>query len=420
VIATSRSSTLMSFFLPTSTPRAIERRGRRKPGIAIAALLLLAPSFVACRPSSAPASADAPARGQGLVIKNPVGNRPTFFDFGELQFGQHVEHVFQVENTEPDPVTIHDMLPSCGCTIARIAYTDSSGNEVAGSIAPGAKVITLPPGAIARLSMTVDTTHVETMNIDKLAQVRLRSDSKVTPYLTLEMHLVVRRTFRSAPDRIDLGESPRSLAKSGRADITPDLGTSRARIVAVEKIDGPFEASVDTTTVNDVEVAILSVTPRADLPIGPVHGSVTLSTTRDDGTGAGLPFKVPVSAQITADVVVHPALFALHAAPHTDGAARDESLTAEIELVALVPGERVNVRSTKATGSGAELVRVETTPENPDQHGRASVWKILLRAPEHSDPAHFGGSVTIELDHPRVPRIDVPYTATSSAPKPAH
>jgi hypothetical protein len=349
------------------------------------------------------------------VIKNPVGNRPTFFDFGDLQYGQHVEHVFQIENTEPEPVTIHDMLPSCGCTIARIAYTDRAGNDVAGSIAPGANVITLPPGSIARLSMTVDTTHVETMNIDKLAQVRLRSDSKTTPYLTLEMHLVVRRTFRAVPDRIDIGESPQSLGKSGRTDITPALRTSNAKIRAIEKIDGPFEATIDATTVESDEVWILVATPRAGLPIGPANGRITLSTTSDDGTGQGLPFSVPVSAQITSDVVLHPALFALRTPPAASDSARALGSIAEVELVDLVPGERVIVRSATASGAGAELVHVEATPKDPDDRGRATSWTIRAHGPAGLDPEHVAGSITIELDHPRVPRLVAPYSVQSSA-----
>jgi hypothetical protein len=349
-------------------------------------------------------STGAPASIGGLVVRNPVGTRPTFFDFGDLAYGQHVEHVFQIENTDSDPVTIHDILPSCGCTVARIAYTDAAGNEVPGSITPGEKVITLPPRAVAHLSVTVDTTHVETMNIDKLTQVRLRSDSKHTPYVTLEMHLVVRRTFRSVPDRIELGESPQSNGKSGRADITPELHTSHARIRAIEKIDGPFEATVDATSVSGVEVWILVATAKNDLPIGPANGRITMSTTRDDGTGEGPPFSVPVSAQITADVVLHPMLFALK------GTKQDPELKAEVELVALVPGERVAVRKATAKGTGSDALKLDWTAQDPDERGRSSKWTIALRTRPEAKVLAFSGTISIELDHPRVAKIDVPYS----------
>jgi hypothetical protein len=394
--------------------RVHDEKRRRNPSLRFAIpilALLVVQAASACHPSTASSS------GRGLVVKNPVGNRPTFFDFGDLQYGQHVEHVFEVENTDPDPVTIADMLPSCGCTAARIVYTDAAGNEVMGSIAPGQKVITLPPGTVAHLSMTVDTTHVETMNIDKLTQVRLRSDSKNTPYLTLEMHLVVRRTFRSVPDRIDLGESPQSSPKSGRADLTPELATARARIRAIEKIEGPFDATVDKTEINGVDLWVLAASPKPELPIGPVHGRVTLSTTRDDGTGEGLPFSVPLSAQIARDVVVRPFLFALRSSSPADDSKPSETLSAEAELAALIPGERVLVRSVSAKGSGADALRFESSAVQPEASGRSANWRIVVRAPASLAAKEAGGIVAIELDHPRVPRIEVPYTLPSVAPK---
>lgn len=383
--------------------KSLDRQGAARVCWVIVALCFVLPS-IACQP---PTEASAPPPVQGLVIKNPVGDRPTFFDLGEVAFGEQVKHVFQIQNCDPVPVTINDMLPSCGCTVARISYQDAAGQDVVGSIAPGARVIVLPPGVVAHLTLSVDTTHVETMNRDKLTQVRLRTDSKNTPYLTLEMHLLVRRAFRSVPDRIELGESPRSSGKSGRADITVEDRTSSARIRAVESIEGPFEATVDATTVSGIELWILVVTPKPDLPLGPVRGRVALSTTRDDGTGDGPPFLVSVSAQITADVVLHPPLFALKSSR------TGPEFGALVELAALVPGQRVKVRGTKLEGVGADVLRVECTPVDADDQGRASTWRIALQAPPDSKGQTFSGKVTIELDHPGLPKLEAPYMASS-------
>ena len=165
--------------------RARARRVRRRT-CAVALLALL--SLAECRPGS-----HAPAAG-GLSIRNAVRRSATsfFFDFGDLPFGEHAERVFQLVNAEPDEVVIHDLLPSCGCTVARLWYTAASGEEVRGK-SGGGDVITIPPGTTASLAIAVDTTHVEVVNRDKLAQVRIRSDSKTTPFLTLEMHLLGRQ-----------------------------------------------------------------------------------------------------------------------------------------------------------------------------------------------------------------------------------
>jgi hypothetical protein len=90
-------------------------------------------------------------------------------------------------------------------------------------------VITLPPGSTAELAVRVDTEHVQALNVDKLASVRIRSDSAATPFLTLEVHLVVDRVMRAVPSGIELGQTPQSVGRSGRTDVVNDVpGASRA------------------------------------------------------------------------------------------------------------------------------------------------------------------------------------------------
>jgi hypothetical protein len=76
-------------------------------------LLLVAVVAAACRKAAEPA---------GLSVRNPVGNRPTFYDFGTVPYGPPVEHVFEIENGGAAPVTIRDLLPSCSCTSTRISF----------------------------------------------------------------------------------------------------------------------------------------------------------------------------------------------------------------------------------------------------------------------------------------------------------
>src|SRR5262245_45314389 len=68
------------------------------------AALLAACALAACAktPVRAPAN--------GLVVQNPFGDRPTFFDFGTVAYGAKLEHTFQLENSDPAPLTILDMI----------------------------------------------------------------------------------------------------------------------------------------------------------------------------------------------------------------------------------------------------------------------------------------------------------------------
>ncbi len=341
---------------------------------------------------------------QGLVIRNGYPDRPYFHDFGRIAFGERAEYVFELENTDPVPVVIHDMKPSCGCVTPRISYTASNGSVVEGLLSGDGPVITLPPGAVARVAMRIDTTRVQRMNTDKLEQVRLRSDSAVTPYLTLEMHLVVERLFRSVPASIDLGLVPQSHGKGARADLSTEIAGSPARILGIESIDGPLEAHLDPTQHGDEPYWILTIDVLPDQPLGIVKGKVKLSSTGADGTGTGFAHEVPVLGQVVPDVVIDPGVLLFRTG-------EPGSLPrAEAKIVALVPGERVLVRTTELEGSDSENLRVEATPVQPDENGRATEWKLVIQALEPLRDRAFHGSLDVVTDHARVPSIRVPYS----------
>lgn len=52
-----------------------------------------------------------PAKAATLVLDEKV------FDFGPLQEGEKVEHIFEFTNTSNNPLTISNAKGSCGCTV---------------------------------------------------------------------------------------------------------------------------------------------------------------------------------------------------------------------------------------------------------------------------------------------------------------
>jgi hypothetical protein len=345
----------------------------------------------------------------GLVVVNPFGDRPTFFDFGKVRFGEPIEHVFRIRNDDPVPVTVRDLLPSCSCSRPSISYVAKDGSVVQGDPSSRERVITLPSGATAELVVKVDTERVERMNIDKLTQVRLRSDSATTPYLTFEMHLVVARAMLSVPSAIELGQTPQSIGKSGRADVMVDLLSTKYRVLGIESIEGPFTATVDETVVANVPTWIVVAAAKPGLQLGPTTGVVFLSVSGEDGTGTSPPFKLPVSAQISPDVVARPPVLAFGTI------ARGKPAEVDADVVALVPGETVRVTGTKVStipaGAAAAITAEAVAPE-PGDDGRASTWRIRLVASEALSEAEFSGMLVIETDHPRVPEVRVPFSGT--------
>jgi hypothetical protein len=350
-------------------------------------------------------TSDAPvAVGEGgLVIADPVGPRPTFHEFGDVMYGQRLRQVFRVRNEEGRALLVRDMLASCGCTQPQIRYVDAYGSLVEGSRERGQPVITLPAGVTADIVIEVDTTLVQTMNMDKLAQVRIRTDSDTNPYLTLEMHLVVVRAFRAVPPKLDLGQVPQSEGKSARSDITVDKKGNRSRIRAIDRVDGTFTAQMQETVINDETVWILTATAPPGLPIGPAFGTVHLSTTSPDGT-EGAPFSVPILAQVTQEVVVHPPLIALGQVDPAQGA------RFEAEIVALVPGAPVKVISVRREGEGADALSVETKAVSPDEEGRAARHTLALVVPPGLAAGATVGNIVVMLDDETVKKLVVPFT----------
>lgn len=365
-------------------------------------LSCLAADASSCRPTTSAAS--------GLAVLNPVGNRPTFYDFGKVLYGPPVEHVFKIRNDDPSPVTIRDILPSCSCTLPRISYVAKDGSVVEGDPTSRERVLVLPGGAVADLALRIDTTRIERMNLDKLAQVRMRTDSASTPYMTFELHVVVARAMLSVPAAVDLGQVPQSVGKSGRSDVMPDDVKAKYRILGVESVDGPFAATVDETVVAEVPTWIVVVSTKPNLELGPVSGAVHLSVSGEDGTGTGPSFKLPVSGQIAPDVVARPPVLGFGAIE------RGKAAEVGCEIVALVPGELVRVTGTKVVAtpeSVASAIVADAEPVAPGDGGSASTWRIRLRASEALAEPQFSGTIVLELDHPRVREVRVPFSGTT-------
>lgn len=338
----------------------------------------------------------------GIVVQNPLGDRPTYWDFGRVPVGAPVEHVYRLRNDDPRPVTVHDLISSCGCTSSRISYVGADGEVVEGA-SRGSPVIVLPPGAQAELSIRVDTTRVERMNVDKLAQVRLRSDSTSTPFLTFELHLVVERAFRSVPETIALGDVPQGAGKSASSEVNWEFGVTAGRVLGIASVSEPFTATIDETEIAGRPNWILNVALPAGLPPGPLEGRAVLRTSAADGSDQGATLAVPLTATVQRDLVARPGSLAVGVL----GAG--ESGRAEAEIDALVPGERFRVLAAAAEGIGAGDVDVRFDPVEPDERGSAASWRLALEVPSTLAAPEFGGRVRVTTDHPRVPTLEIPF-----------
>jgi len=355
--------------------------------------------LVACDPP-APKPPDGPLlpdyRTRGIVILDPNPQRPNFWDFDRVSYGDRPVHVFRLKNLDPATVTFRSMQPSCGCTLPTLR---SAGQPlVRGLMGADSPPFRLAPGAEAELEIAIDTTLVEHMNQDKLVTVRLVCDSVNTPYLAVEAHLKVMREFYGAPASIDLGEIPQGYDKRASARIATDPPDAKAVILGVERIEGPFQASVDEEKIGERNSWIVAVDANVDAPLGFVRGKLVLKTSGSDGTGTGRPFEMPLSGNVVPPIVARPGQLRL-------GQGTDSAL---IAVECLVPGEKVEILAVRFEGPGPECA-ADLTPVNPDGN-RAAKWQVVLRLVSKNPGGAVTRTAVFELDDPKLPVLRVPVT----------
>ncbi|MCY2961691.1 MAG: hypothetical protein NTY35_16140 [Planctomycetota bacterium] len=359
-----------------------------------------------CRPDSASAPgqpAVATPGGVGLVFVPEGAPRPYFHDFGERLWGEQIETTYQLVNREGRAVIVHDLLPDCGCTRPRASVVQSDGSRVDGPLETRDMGLSVPDGATLEVRIGLDTTRVERANQHKLAQVRLRCDSDATPYLTFELHVLVKRSFRAVPAEAVLRDVPLSAGKSVRLDVTTENASDSSLVRGIESVEGPFHAELsETKAVSGETVWVIVVRADPGSNLGPHTGKVVLGTTRADGSGIGQNFEVPIRAVIVEDCVVEPRVIAIPR--EADGAA-------QATLHALIPGATVVVRKVRLDGGASAALRAEWEPIDADATGRAARWRITVRATAELPREAFSGKLVVELDDPSLPLVEAPYAA---------
>jgi len=345
------------------------------------------------------ATADTPV---GLAILNPTSERDYFHDFGKVPYGDTVHHVFEIENREAEPVTIHDLHASCSCTSPTVEYTDADGQVVRGR-RRGEPVLVLPPGAVARLEMAVDTYHIKYKNTDKLTMVVVRSDSRSTPFLRLEAHLFVTQAFQVTPEAIDLGEIPISSGARARTDIITGVPGSLYRILEVLETSEGLTARIAEDARASETLWQVQVELAPPLEFGPWQGHVLLGTTAEDGSGDGAPLRVEVRGRVVADVVPYPPVFgflspAAGAGPRAEGSLR-----------ALAPGHRIKIVDAELVGEVPDGLRVQYEADGPDAEGRSSRWRLLIEAPADLELELFTGILRVILEDPEQKPIEIDF-----------
>jgi hypothetical protein len=240
------------------------------------------PSFFCLIALLGPAAADATPR---LTVAAPA------FDFGSVERGTRVEHIFKVKNEGDSAATIRGVDRVCACTVGT------------------ADTRLLPPGKDVWVTVALDTTGLAGATAKA---VMLRSDDPQTPALRLVIQGTVLADLVAEPPVLYLGEVRRGVDVERAANVRSGRpgGTSRVAAVAAR---GPFVAP---SLVDDGAGGQRVVVRVADTaPSGRFHDEIVLRTA--DGATA---MTLPVFGVVRAELHVEPAFVRLGAARRLDAA----------------------------------------------------------------------------------------------------
>lgn len=368
------------------------------------------------------ACSEAPAESRGLVVlagstAGPTQPRPEFHDFGRVEAGSRPEHTFEMVNTDPDPVRILRITPSCSCSSADVALVNEDGTETPGDAGNPDQVLTVPPGGRARFHLAVDTERIINQNADKLVMVRLQTDSPNSGFVSFEAHVVSVRPFEFVPKEANLGlASPiasktldvRVLRRTTMTDgtVLEDRPLEEQLFPSgVVHVDPPVTAELYPDPLEPGVAWTLLVTVPSGTPQGRFAGHVVLETSYgpEPGGEAGPDLRLPVRGEVKAPIAVQPDRFYLRA----DG---EGTPFYRVGLLSL-DGKPFRIERTELIGGGREFVTFRTEAVRPDAEGRSKDWDAYLEAPEGIGEEGFGGTVRFHLTGAPVDTLDVPYVA---------
>lgn len=306
---------------------------------------------------------------QGLVIESSGTQRPYYHDFGQILDGSAPSHTFRLRNTEPNPVTLHDVLASCSCVVPQVRVVSPTGQITKGSLHSKGPVCVIPPSGFLEIEIQVDTSRIRNKNRDRLSTVRLRTDSTITPFHTLELHVKVQQLIQATPWEIDMGEIAFSEGGRGHTDVVVAVAEPNVNLRTAHTLSPDLSVTLRTEQRLGRSLWIVDAVLEPGLPLGLWSGSLELTVDAPAYDPPERKVVIPVRARIVPDIVLRPRRVFLM---------RDSLRGAEFTVEALVPGTRFTVTSATLQGFSQGTFTANATPVRPDIQGRSSTWKIQV------------------------------------------
>jgi len=252
--------------------------------------------------AAVPSLVDAQAQTVPQVTANPpqISFTETVYDFGKVEQGDQVNHLFRFTNQGGRDLRIESVKTSCGCTAAVIS------SEVT------------EPGKEGTISATFDTTKFFG---EKVKEITVHSNDPTQPVVTLTLQGEIAVEVEVNPAQLYLGKIRRGASVTHTIELLHDA--SKPITITDVATDSPL-VSVRTVELEKPgkKGKKLLVTLRKDAPLGRVSTEINVTTTSQKRPS----LSIPVFGQIEGDLVVTPSQVSFGVVRKGDNKANDLSI----------------------------------------------------------------------------------------------
>ena len=345
---------------------------------------------------SPPGEHISPRSSPGIEVLNGTPGSPFYADLGTLVFGKVMQHTFTLRNKEDVPITIKRTIPACSCSrVHSIVTRPDQGEAVQGRLDRTDNILTVQPGEIFDVNISVDPGQVKE-GPEKLAILRMTTDSKVQSYITFEIYFKTLRLFYQANPNVDLGNIPVGGGTGATLQIHSRPIDHQARLIEVVETSPGLTAFLEP--ISNLEANWnLSVTCEGQTKKGPLRGHVILSHSDPFGEGNEGRLRIQVVGTVVDAVMLYP----LASLPLGQVSSK-LGKTQKASVQGLAPGHHIQLKEAKISGPSAPYLELETERIGEDTFGRAQRIEFLVHAKKGIPEGPIDALLTVVLDDAQV------------------
>ena len=289
------------------------------------------------------------------------------FDFGKVEEGVQVNHLFRFTNQGGQALRIESVKTSCGCTAAVISSE------------------AIDPGQEGTISATFDTTR---FSGEKAKNISVYSNDPAQPVTTLTLQGEILVEVEVDPPQLYLGRVRHGEETVRSVDVVYDASKSLT-ITKVENSSPLFTVRTQDIEQQGRKGKKLIVTLKKDAPLGRLNDAIKVTTTSEKRPV----IEIPVFGSIEGDLVIAPPQVSFGLVRRGEGKTQEVSIKSRSSS----PVHIVKVQS-----SNADIELALATLKDGEE------YKLTLSAKNDSTAGRIQGEVQVFTDHPSEKMLTIP------------